>query len=655
MKSSASFSLALSPLLAFLLLFLTETVQAQNKYALEVKPAKKILHVSELNLPASTTLGEILEVFPELLAREGDSRLDNYDIRIGDRSLGPSGKSFLNNIFLYEIKDIEVSQSPEMSQQVKGQGGVIKIVLKQPDEGLGGMASLEAGSLASLNPGLRLNYHKGGLTVGGHLSFGLTHPHDNNSITYEHPAQESESVRNDTIDNYKGTQLAGILAVYKPDDVSTYEAWVWEHFTRDLKDNNIILSTGTIDYRGNDFLTDNSFSFSAGTKYKRRPEKYELQIQAEYSLSDGSNSESLKYSSAYKAFLCNTDWKTHTLNTFVKYKRFLLPATSSSKASLLGGVNFNHSGDRYGFLEKNLTENVIDADARRTYISPFIEFEALTGNFEIKAGVRYQHHITDVHVTGTGSSDKTARNVTCNFDFGWQMAPHHHLNLMLDRSIKRPSTAQIFPFCVYDSSTGGHSLGNLQLEPSVMHTVLLGYVTDAQTESGHSFVTYASLRYINDSGLITSVYQKNNIRTYANDGKSDILSANAMLLYSHNIFSMSLTANVFGNSSTIGSKTDRYFYYNLALIPRLAFSDGWRMSAKFVFNSPVSSVSSVLGSYFYSKVMVSKSWEKWTGYVAMDDIYHNFVQDKAITPERTTIKYYNLHRPSLSVGATFAF
>ena len=146
---------------------LTHAAQAQNM--VEVKPDKKVVHVDQLGMNPNSNVRDALDIMPDLLGRNTDFMLDNFSVQIDGKDVGNSIDVVLTQTILAEVETIEISTSPTVSEQKNGQGGVINIKMKAPEEGFHGNVLLDGSTEWDVMPSVLMSYKKDKWSFNGSL------------------------------------------------------------------------------------------------------------------------------------------------------------------------------------------------------------------------------------------------------------------------------------------------------------------------------------------------------------------------------------------------------------------------------------------------------------------------------------------------------
>lgn len=635
-------------------LLLSLCLQAKDEYIIEETPGSKKLNVSRLEVSPGTTLGELLELFPELLYREGDDQLDIYDLQVNGISTGISAETVIAQLLARDIESITVSQSPSMTQQVKGQGAVINVTLKNPEEGFSGSAALEAGTLAYAMPSASFNYKKDKLLLRGSLMMEYYHPFHNCSSETWIQGDELISSRSDTCRRDYGYELARLQLDYNPDNRNSLKAWAWQSWSKDCRNTDTESLTPLI-YKSESDRTTSGFSMTAGARYGHEFLSSSLSTQLEYSYIPTREDYSNRVFPSVIDQSCSNSISRHNIGGVTSYTYHFSPADTVRNCNLSLGLNYSYAPALVSYREQETYKEdaALDSRTSQLLLSPYIEASGLLGPVTLNGGFRYQYVNMSVKVEKGDTYDMPSPDYTAFFKLGWQIKPHHYLNTVLDRSVNRPDPRQMYPCTYYDPSIRRYVKGNEELRPMSLYSASLNYINDFN-KGGHSLVTSATVQYIKANDIICNTYSLD-YNSYVNDGCSDILSANAMLHYSYGVLSINFTGNIFQNWTHIQGSNDSYFNFNLGLIPVLTFRENWRISTKLSYYSRVITQTISLSDYFYGQFNVSKTWGKWTVYAKYQDLFHKTAEDSIMEGLVYHSKSYNLRNPNFLLGFVVSF
>lgn len=645
----------------------TTSVEEDNSFwtsspILNLEPGKKIMKVADLDLAGNITLAELLQMFPELISRDDEALLSRFDLQIDDISVKTSKDVLLTQLRAAEIKQIEVSVNPATSSQIDGQGGVIKIKLNRPkDNGFLGNAMLEASTTWDVNPAFKFFYNKDKFHLGGIVSGQYYQPRDKNAVfqTYSPDYEYREYVSQ--VDDYKyGTQYANVHMDYAFNERNNLRAWINEGYSKNNHNIvNSVDSSGTIISKNNRQHFD-EFFVSAGIKYKYVDQLFTFETELSY---DYLPSAYTKYQGRNDKMVEDyyDNYQQHGLKYMAKGIFRLIPTTDHQKCEMTLGLNTNYEPKHFTFTDIIDTfdytilgdENILDAKTKSIYVSPYLELNAKYGPCFFKGGVRYQFYQYDITANNGENFKKPQNKVTAFLNFGWQIAPHHHLSVILDKSLKRPDNQMVYPFVFYDPASGSLMKGNPDLRTEDIYTASLDYQYDF-SKNGHTVLAGAGLRYNRVNSAISVISTE--YTSYINDGYCDVINATAMAVYGKGPFKVFLTGNLLQNWSTISDKKNSNFSYNVALTPMLSFQGEWRVSGMFEYNSNIKTMYTDQGKYFYSEVRLNKGFKAWQIFMKLTDNFHRVVEDVEYKASGNVVyKSHYLHFPGFGLGASFTF
>ncbi|MCQ2186081.1 MAG: outer membrane beta-barrel family protein [Bacteroidales bacterium] len=622
---------------------------------IELAPGKKIMHVSRMNLPSNLSLMELMLMFPELTARDDVDALSRYDLQINDVSCGTSKYDFFKFLHSCDIEDIEFSMQPTASEQHNGQGGVINVILNTPAEGFSGHAMLEASSAFNVMPAVSLNYKTDELKIFGSVVSQYIHPHSNTRQTLVESSSTGLHRNFSDVNLQYVTQMANFRLEYEPDEHHLLKAWAIQTLNRDHE--YVSTKRDSMDARHMVNTQDklDKFSFDGGLNYKYTFDLGFVETQASFihnperyywlSLEDSDSKD------VYKG-----NQKPFMIDAFTKVCFHLVPKTATRKIDFETGLDVQYTYKLYreDFTGPRWPKYDITARFRPLYLSPFIKLDTRFGDYFLKGSVRYQYNGRNIRVDSDGKDFKKEINsVTATVNTDICLDSGHSLSVTLDKAISRPEDEQIYPYVYYAPESSRFVRGNSALIPENIYTASVDYQY-TWADDRQSVTSGAGLKYHHTSEIITE-RAIGSTTSYANAGKSDIVAFNLTATYATGPFSLTLNSNLYHNWNHIGGTRGRFFSYNLALIPRLSFVGGWRISGSLEYNSAEETYAKSLGDYFYSEFRISKEWDKWNVFMTLTDNFHRQVTDLTYTlPERET-KTYNLKYPGLGLGAIFRF
>lgn len=628
---------------------------AEVSSEIELAPGKKIMHVSRMNLPANLSLLELVLMFPELTARDDTDALSRFDLQIDDVSCGTSKYDFYKFLHSCDIQDIEFSMEPTASEQHNGQGGVINVILNNPAKGFSGHAMLDASSAFNVMPAVSLNYKTDKVKILGSVVSQYIHPHSNNRQTLVESSATGLHRNFSNVNLQYVTQMANIRLEYTPNKHHLLKAWAIQTLNRDHE--YISTRRDSMDARHTVNTQDkrDRISFNGGLNYKYTFDLGFFETQASF-IHDPERYNWLSQEDSDSKDVYNGNQKPFMVDAFTKVCFHLVPKTTTRKIDFETGLDVKYT---YKFYRENFTgprwpKYDVTARFRPLYLSPFIKLDTRFGAYFLKASVRYQYNGRNIRVDSDGKDfSKDINSVTATVNTGFCLDSGHSLSVTLDKAISRPEDEQIYPYIYYDPVSSRFIRGNSALVPENIYTAAVDYQYSWSNEK-HRVTSGAGLKYYHTSEIITE-RAIGPTPSFANAGSSDIVAFNLTATYATGPFSLTLNGNLYRNWNQIGGTKGKFFSYNLALIPRLSFAGGWRISGSLEYNSSEETYTKSLGDYFYSEFRISKEWNKWNVFMTLTDNFHRQVTDSTHTlPERET-KIYNLKYPGFGLGAILRF
>lgn len=616
--------------LAGMAVLLPKPAAGRSDYLLEVKEGDKIIHVDELRLPLSATLEDVIFLLPELLGRPGYSVLNNYDIEVEGFSIGESKDVVLCNIHASSIKEIKISESPANSYNNNGQGGTVKIVLKDPGKGASGNVDVTANTSLCAMPSAQVNYKngKGDFSMHGFVMgefFKTREDYVRYHLDATSPVNFSDY--SDTTRKRDDVQLARAYMTYRPDERNKldflisgerifYDTWKREKSSSPVSDRDVrynvdahvkyALSTDT---KGSEFKVEAKFGYHPRNGYQDVP-----QFRSRKTIGNQGS-----------WFGC------------IQYKPVF-----SDKLTMFFGADYNFSISGTDFNEESHYFGPQGPDAYSSrigtyYVSPFAKALISVGQWSIKASFEYQ--LYDFAVAMTNRPDPFSHirhDFTGSIFANWQFASNQNLRFSFERKINRPSVMQMTPDMSFDMSSYEYMYGNSSLNPMQIHKLEADYITDIRTQQG-LFTLNAGVDYMFVDDIIRRekvtpehIVGLSEYYTFNNEGRAGVLNGNLFLYYRSGMLTVSAAGNIFLNHAFGADNPVNYAYFNLSLQPTLTFPHDWIVSARAVWHGDVSTPTSYLCGFSYAYLHVAKTWNHFTVGLEGQLPFPKYVQDTTI-------------------------
>lgn len=581
---------------------------------------KKVIYTDSLNMPPQTNVHTMLTMMPELLQRPGEVVFSNYDIQVNDISVNDASETALYQLDLEDIEKVEIVESATSSYQKNGEGGRINIVLRNSQKGdnkVWGSASLHFSHPKSVSPQFTLGYKKNKF----YLSALVLSDIKNRTTESEMLNFKDNQLQNRRTNSATGrfrSQLANILMEYNLTNRDQIKLKLSETFRYEE-------NTLTQDY--NDATEtrnkEKATVLNAVAFYKHNFNWSELQFEVNYKYNPITTTD-------FSPELMNLE-KEHGLNILggkVEYMTHLLNPSNQNKRLKLGvgnlfNLTFGDDDIKYRDLRYNQANPVSQYPENDTYfLQPYAFVEAIFGKFRIKAQSEFQYFRYKM-TQDNEFFDVTSKDLTGRVFAEWHFRPNKMLRLLGARELQRPANTQLFPVSVFNPSDLMYVKGNPDLTPILTHEIRLDYIADHKWDD-HKLHYDVNVSYKHVGDMIEPVNKGGGTpgglgatmqyKTFANNGKNDIVSGNIMAMYSHKAFALTLTANIFNNKKSTFSGSDHYTYYNISFNPHFTLKDSWQGSLIITYNSSVKTKNSSLSDCTQFGTLLGKRWQNFYAY-----------------------------------------
>ena len=626
---------------------------AAQDYSLEMLPDKMVIHVEKLGLQSTSSVKELLMMIPALSGRNGDDEsFGAYDLQVDGKSTGTSREVILNQTKLYEIDKVEISNSPTVTQQKNGEGGVINIVFKKmAADGHEGKVSFAVTTNPYFIPGLNYNFKKRKLELRSSVAMEYYNPDRVDIYSSRSPGCLVSGA--DTLKNPAMQETVRLDLIFKPTENDELKAWLWESFS--ASDNNIT------EYRhsrydkkdevgpGWEFVTDSSthsiskerrLNLTAAVNYRHVFGNVgKLELDADYNLSRNT----LKEDGDRTVEIPNI------LNTGLKFEANVLNR-NALVLKLEAGENYNLSYNKRTLY-----------DSRIVLFSPYMNFKYESRRLTGQLGLRYQNYTRNTITSGASTDNTPDRDITGNLNVVWQLAQSQALRFIVSRNLIRPTDEM-----AYSVMPGRYMLTLTdvsKLHNAYIHSVELGYIRDWHKED-FDIVMHLNLGYDYADGLFeTRVSDAPQvvpvpsffIKKIVNSGINNIFKMDVSGMAQFSNFSLTLAGNFFSNIMRENGEHEHYNYFNISMIPTLRFAGDWTLGGRGIYNSEISRANSYIGDCIYAQLNLTKTFGRWHLYAELSDIFDYDSDDYARSGNQEMYWKYDMYKRYLGVGAIYKF
>ena len=649
MKSAKS--LLFLPLAVCTVVLSVANASAQNK-SLEMTPGNKVIYVERLGLPEYLNVSELLQLFPECIAR-GDELYSNFDIQYDGKSVGSGRDIFLFQTKLSQIEKIEISSSSVATQQNSFYSGSINLIPRKLEEGISGDAYLDLSSEPGLAPSVDLNYKKEKLQMSGHADLETAWPGDYRTFKQTTPQYFSNGEK---ISNGKYFQETAKLNVkYDISDKDVLKVWFIESLENN-KYTQIQNSHFEIDSKeifGNKWAKIEDYRDTTLSANK----KMLLNAKGEYSHKFSPNSTLTLFAGLEsRPGIGGSANRQNAFDGQAKITFPLMIRDGKKLLSMVSGMNITYNQMKTSTME-----------GTNTYLSPYFTLQQRSDRWSTDVTFRYQYYGRNFNMWGNDTPRKVGNHdFTGDINTLWQVNDHNALKLSLGRNIIRPTETMLYPDPYFNVSSKRWKIGNPDLANACLHTVKLEYIFDWQ-RNGHNFIFNVNGGYIRGDGLIEAkdyaIYD-NRIQeegdkpslvytTYENTGTSNIATANISVIYTYDILTLTLCGNLFSNTMLKNNGREHFNYYNIGIAPIFNFEGGWVLNGRFIYNSAIEKRNEMNGDCFLGQLKFAKQLGNWTLHLEFSDIFDNVTTDIIRSAANTTEYAYDLYNRRIILGASY--
>lgn len=649
MKSAKSLFILL---LSVCIIVLTGAYASAQNNSLEMTPGKKVINVERLGLPEYLNVSELLQLFPECIAR-GDELYSNFDIQYDGKSVGSGRDIFLFQTKLSQIEKIEISTSSVATQQNSFYSGSINLIPKKLEDGISGDAYLDLSSEPGLAPSVDINYKKEKLQMSGHADLETAWPSDYRTFKQTTPQYLSDGEKFSGGNYFQET--AKLNVKYDISNKDVLKVWFIENLEnyKITQIQNSHFEVGSTEISGKKWakIEDHKDTTLSANKTML------LNVKGEYSHKFSPNSTLTIFAGLEsKPGIAGSANRQNALDGQAKITFPLMIRNGKKLLSAVTGMNVTYKQMKTSTME-----------GTNTYLSPYFTLQQRSDRWSTDVTFRYQYYGRNFNMFEDYTTKKVGNHdFTGDINTLWQVKDHHALKLSLGRNIIRPTEAMLYPDPYFDVSLKNWKIGNPDLSNACLHTVKLEYIFDWQ-RNGHNIIFNVNGGYIRGDGLIEAkdyaIYDnliqeegdKSSLvyTTYENTGISNIATANMSVIYTYDILTLTVSGNLFSNTMLKNDRREHCNYYNIALAPIFNFDGGWVLSGRFIYNSAIERQNEVNGDCFLGQIKFAKQLGNWTLHLEFSDIFDNVTTDISRTGANTIQYAYDLYNRRINLGASY--
>lgn len=237
-----------------------------------------------------------------------------------------------------------------------------------------------------------------------------------------------------------------------------------------------------------------------------------------------------------------------------------------------------------------------------------------------------------------------------------KLSDHHSLSLKYDRSIKRPTYTQLYPFVHIGSGIGAQVKGNTQLKPSSTQQYKLSHTLSSKHLSLTTALTY---KHTDDDITPISTFddaQQITVKSWTNDATYDIvqLSTEGRLKFSIWDITMGLRGQYLEYSGDNVSG-DKKWSYSYKIRPQVTLPRNWTLATSCVFTGREVHSTYYNRSNLYLSARAVKQIDQWALYAFVQDILQEDRIQVSQDAQNRILTSNDLNGRCLIVGCSYTF
>ncbi len=134
------------------------TAKAQDEPPIVLSGDRTIIYIDRLPLRGDETLMDVLLMYPEQMVQGFDDLLESYQLRMENVPVSLDIRQFFTSTPARACTKIQVCENPGVSKGTTGLGGIIDLTMRRNEEGVHGLAGVEAATSTEVYPMGKINY-----------------------------------------------------------------------------------------------------------------------------------------------------------------------------------------------------------------------------------------------------------------------------------------------------------------------------------------------------------------------------------------------------------------------------------------------------------------------------------------------------------------
>ncbi|OGU16655.1 MAG: hypothetical protein A2X61_16275 [Ignavibacteria bacterium GWB2_35_12] len=406
-----------------------------------------------------------------------------------------SGTSALEQIPASMIENIEIITNPTAKFDAEGTAGIININMKKEgNNGINGIAMINAGTYDRYNASLNVNYKLDGLNINaGYDFYGSLWGMDGSSFRrtiledsttemnqdfFHRRRNISHSVKGGIEYNINKNNQLIINASYRGSNADRSGESI------NISNNILQENTDKSNSKNGEISTSPNIDLSLNYRLTLNKKFHELTFDAFYSTDNDDESTT---NHQYFTFPIESYYGQNSIGlgkdkSIILQSDYVLPFRDSTR--LEAGIKAIHKimdSDYQNFTKADtIPDWVLDQSKSNHYIydenvySAYLIFSNKVGEFSYSAGVRAEQTITKGEQKTTNNiNERNYLDFFPNISFGYKLDINHELQLSYSRRIERPRSRFLNPFVEYMDYYNVR-YGNPNLKPQYTNSFELG-------------------------------------------------------------------------------------------------------------------------------------------------------------------------------------
>ena len=278
------------------------------------------------------------------------------------------------------------------------------------------------------------------------------------------------------------------------------------------------------------------------------------------------------------------------------------------------------------------------------------------GPFTLNASGTYEHFRHRIHKFSAMATIKSYDDLLYAWSTNVRLARHHTLLSSYDRTIKRPSYTQLYPYVHVGSSIGSWVVGNSDLEASTNQQWRFAYVFSDRHWTVNSYFVY---QRINDDITKISTYNEEvqrSVKTWVNDALYNIYRYAVEASLTSGRLSMTMGARAQKLDYTGDKvKNDHAWSYSFKARPQVALPADWTLATVLLYTGREVHQHYYDRSNMYVALRASKQLGPWAVYAFVQDIFEENREQVLRNSNNSIVTSEDHNARALVVGCSYRF